>query len=103
MILKRCKRTLEFVLNRMIHIAIKLKSETGQLGPNRTKFSGMKRNLDSIISFVDSDPQYNKYYSKLRTMRQDVAKEQHEKGTQTKISSFCKNGFNNTKYAGCLN
>jgi hypothetical protein len=53
----------------MIHVVIKLKSGTGQLDPNRTIFSGVKQNLDTIISFVGSDPQYNKYYLKLRDMR----------------------------------
>jgi hypothetical protein len=35
---------------------------------------------------VDFDPQYNKYYPKLREMRQDVVKEQYKGKTQIKIS-----------------
>jgi hypothetical protein len=35
-------------------------------------------------------------------MRQDVAKEQHESETRTKISSFSKRGLNNTKYVGYI-
>jgi hypothetical protein len=54
----------------------------------RFKFSEVKQNLDSIISFVDSDRQYNKRYLMLREMGQDVAREQHNRGTQTKIISF---------------
>jgi nucleoside-triphosphatase THEP1 len=38
------------------------------------KFSAVKQNLDFIISFVDSNPEYNKYYLMLREMRQHVAK-----------------------------
>jgi hypothetical protein len=41
----------------------------------QVKRSGVKRNLDPIISFLDSNPQYNKYYLMLREMRQDVVKE----------------------------
>jgi hypothetical protein len=36
--------------------------------------------LDFINSFMDSNPQYNKYYLMLRGMREDVAKEQYKKG-----------------------
>jgi hypothetical protein len=32
--------------------------------------------LELIISFVDSNPQYNKYYLMLREMGQDVVKQQ---------------------------
>jgi hypothetical protein len=33
----------------------------------------------SVISFVDSNPQYNKYYLMLREMRQDAIKERHKR------------------------
>jgi hypothetical protein len=52
-------------------------------------FSEIKQNLDSVISFVDSNPQYNKYYLILMKMTQDVLKEQY-KDTETKISSYFK-------------
>jgi hypothetical protein len=32
------------------------------------KFSEVKQNLDSVISFVDPNPQHNKYYPMLREM-----------------------------------
>jgi hypothetical protein len=34
---------------------------------------------------------------------QDVVKEQHKRGIQTKISSFFKHSLNNTKYVGYQN
>jgi hypothetical protein len=64
------------------------------------RFSDVKQNLVSIISFVDCNPQYNKYYLMLKEMRQDVVKEHYKRGTQPKTSSFFKHGFNNTKYVG---
>jgi hypothetical protein len=54
----------------------------------KLKFLEVKQNLDSIISSVDSNPQYSTYYLKLREIRQDVAKEQYKRGRQTEISSF---------------
>jgi hypothetical protein len=56
------------------------------------KFSEVKQNLDPIISFVDFNPQYNKYYLMLREMRQDVVKEQYKRGTQAEISLFSNTG-----------
>jgi hypothetical protein len=53
--------------------------------------------MDSVVSFVGSDSQHNKYYLMLREMRQDVVKEQYKRGTQTKVSSFLKHGLDNTK------
>jgi hypothetical protein len=38
-------------------------------------FSDVKPILDSIISFVISSPQYNKYYLMVREIRQDIVKE----------------------------
>jgi hypothetical protein len=38
----------------------------------------VKQNLDSIISFVDFNPQYNNYYLMLREMRQDVITEEQK-------------------------
>jgi hypothetical protein len=32
----------------------------------KINFSGIKQNLDTIISLVDSNPQYNKYFLMLR-------------------------------------
>jgi hypothetical protein len=61
------------------------------------KFSEVKQNLNSIVSFVDSNPQCNEYYLTLVEMRKDVVKEQYKRGTQTKISSFYKHCINNTK------
>jgi hypothetical protein len=43
------------------------------------KFSEVKQNLDSSINFVDSDPQYNKYYLMLMDVKQDVVKELYKK------------------------
>jgi hypothetical protein len=68
----------------------------------KLKFSGVKQNFDSIISFVDCNPQYNKYYLMLREMRLDVVKEQYKRGTRSKISSCFKCNLNNTKYGGYL-
>jgi hypothetical protein len=48
----------------------------------KLRFSEVKQTLDFIISFTDSNPQYNKYYLMLREMRRDVIKEQHKKVTQ---------------------
>jgi hypothetical protein len=56
------------------------------------RFSEVKQNLDPIISFVDSNPQYNKHYLMLTEMKQDVAKEQYNRGTQTEISSIFDTG-----------
>lgn len=53
----------------------------------------MKQNLDHIISFVDSNPQHNKYYLMQRKVRQDVVREQYKGGTQTEISSIFSTGF----------
>jgi hypothetical protein len=47
----------------------------------QVKFSEVKQNLDSVISFVDSNPQYNKYYLMMREMRQGIVKEQFKRGT----------------------
>jgi hypothetical protein len=51
-------------------------------------FSNMKQNLGSIISFMDTNPKYNKYYQMLREVSQDVVKEQYKRRTQTKTNSF---------------
>jgi hypothetical protein len=40
------------------------------------KFSEVKENLDFSISFVDSNPQDNKYYLMLREVTQDLMEEQ---------------------------
>jgi hypothetical protein len=40
----------------------------------KQQFSEAKQNLDSIISFVGSNPQYNKYYLNFREIRQDTVK-----------------------------
>jgi hypothetical protein len=65
------------------------------------KFTEEKQNLESIITFVDPNPQYNKYDIMLEERRQDTVKEQYKRGTGTKISSFLK-VRNNTKYVGYL-
>jgi hypothetical protein len=48
--------------NRMIRVGIKLIRREVRLDSSRTKFSEVKGNLGSIISFVNSNPQYIKYY-----------------------------------------
>jgi hypothetical protein len=40
------------------------------------KLSEVKQNMDFVISFVDSHPQYIRYYLMLRDVRQDVVTEQ---------------------------
>jgi hypothetical protein len=52
------------------------------------KLSKGKLYLDSVISFVDSNRQYNKHYLMLKEMMQDVVKERYKRETQTKICSF---------------
>jgi hypothetical protein len=44
------------------------------------RFSEVKQKLGSVISFVDCNPQYNKYQLMLMEMRQDVGKEQGKGG-----------------------
>jgi hypothetical protein len=56
----------------------------------RVQIIRSETNLDSIISFVDSSPHYNRYYLMLRELRQNVVKEQYKRGTQVEISSLYK-------------
>jgi hypothetical protein len=44
--------------------------------------------MDSVISFVDSNPQHHKCYLILKEIRQDVVEEQYKRGTETKISTY---------------
>jgi hypothetical protein len=87
-------------LKRMVQMKIMKKMRRKRRKKKRVqvKFSEVKQNLDSVISFVDCNLQYNKYY----LIRQDTVKEQYKRGTHTKISLFFKHSINNTKYVGYL-
>jgi hypothetical protein len=76
-------------LKRMIQVKMLRKMrEKKKETCTKFKFSEMKQNLDCITGFVDSSPQYNKYYLMPREMKQNMVKEQYQRGIQTKISSF---------------
>jgi hypothetical protein len=61
-------------LKRMVQVK-RMKKMRGKKKHVQVKFSEVKQNLNSIISFVNSNQHYNKYYLMMREMRQDTVKE----------------------------
>lgn len=69
----------------------KLRSKVKRAKQRRRKkltFSEVKQNLYSIVTFVDSNQQYDKYYVILREMRQDVVKKSTKEEHKRKLVHF---------------
>jgi hypothetical protein len=52
--------------------------------------SKVRENLDAVINFIDTDPEFQKYYLIIKEMCQEIIKKQYNRAKQSTISTFFK-------------